>query len=142
MGCDIHVMLEYARWEHDGVPQWWPFTGSFNPGRDYDMFGIINGVRGGGPALFEKNELPADMSWRAKAYYYASTGEDEFIEGEMDADLHSQTWLTCDELAQVIAARMFDSEYPYNSEWDVLLVTMRAFEERGYKTRLLIAYDN
>ncbi len=143
MGCDIHCMLEYARWTNsDGTTYWDAFTGSFNPGRDYSMFDIINGVRGDSGGLFDKGALPEDLSHDAKGCYFGTDDEGEPLSSGDMGDLHSPTWLTCDELAQVIAKRMFDSEYPYNPEWDILLVTMRAFEERGTRTRLLVAYDN
>lgn len=62
----------------------------------------------------------------------------------MHPDLHSHTWLTCDELAQVIAAYITDvhDDYPYGVEWDATLAAMRALEERGFRTRLVVAFDN
>lgn len=61
----------------------------------------------------------------------------------MHPDLHSHSWLTCDELAQVIGHWIAGQhDYPYGVEWDAVLAAMRALEERGHKTRLIFAFDN
>jgi hypothetical protein len=59
-------------------------------------------------------------------------------------DIHSTSWLTAHELAQVIAWYITDSQcdYPYGVEWDAALAAMRALEERGHKTRLVFGFDN
>jgi hypothetical protein len=71
-------------------------------------------------------------------------GPDHVYERVLNPDLHSHTWLTCDELARVIAAYITETheDYPYGVEWDATLAAMRALEERGFKTRLVVAFDN
>lgn len=148
MGCDIHTMIEYEHFTNqDGSIYWSSFNrGSFDPGRDCSMFEIINGVRGGGDdsGLFPKGALPDDIGYEARDYYFGQTEDGVTLEGpELGPDLHSPTWLTYEELAQVIAKRMFNSEWgAYSVGWDAILAAMRAFAEREVRTRLLVAYDN
>lgn len=71
-------------------------------------------------------------------------GTPRYLEQVMHPDLHGHTWLTCEELGQVIAWWITSScsDYPYGVEWDAALAAMRALEERGHKTRVVIAFDN
>lgn len=59
-------------------------------------------------------------------------------------DIHSVSWLTTEELAQVIAhwITSVSHDYPYGVEWDAALATMRALDERGHKARLIFGFDN
>lgn len=48
MGCDIHAYIEHAADDRrigDGSLWWQDFGGRINPGRDYDLFGHLAGVR-------------------------------------------------------------------------------------------------
>lgn len=70
-------------------------------------------------------------------------GTPRYREQVMHPDLHSHTWLTGD-AGQVIAWWITSScsDYPYGVEWDAAFAAMRALEERGHKTRVVIAFDN
>ena len=48
MGCDIHMVMEYRAvpGAEDQAPWWWSFGGVCNPGRDYQLFNRLAGVRG------------------------------------------------------------------------------------------------
>jgi hypothetical protein len=60
-----------------------------------------------------------------------------------DEDLHSHSWLTADEFAQCYTTRMLNSEYgPPGVPWEVLMVTLMAFKERGLQSRIVFAFDN
>lgn len=67
MGCDIHTYLEYADvTDREGQPYWQNFT-SNGGGRDYLMFEILAGVRGGEQQLFEPRGLPEGrLGWRTE----------------------------------------------------------------------------
>lgn len=62
-------------------------------------------------------------------------------------DWHSHSWLTTDELTKALehyeAVKAKYSPSPELSpEWPAMLAAMRAFEERGAKTRLVFWFDN
>ncbi len=63
MGCDIHCYVEY---KSNG--QYTSWGGRINPGRDYGVFGVMAGVRGGG-CLYSARGVPDDMSYRASSDY-------------------------------------------------------------------------
>lgn len=174
MGCDIHCYIEYSNWtDREGEPYWQCFGGRYNPGRDYTMFDILAGVRGEEHTLFEPRGIPkGKLSYEVEGdlYCYVNdeyAGQDGYVSTENaeawarhgselinDADgkitrvehpdWHSHSWLTCDEVAQVIARYITDtgSDYPYAIGWDAILAAMRAFEERDCKTRLVFWFDN
>lgn len=140
MGCDIHVWLEYSTFNHGdhaateyrGKPYWRAMTDCFNPGRDYLMFGIMAAVRAEEYAIFHPRGLPEGLSYTAK----------ESVEKWGD-DLHSESWLTTDELAQCLGEYFVRAQHgPYDVEWDAIHAAMRAFEERGAKARLVFGFDN
>jgi hypothetical protein len=58
-------------------------------------------------------------------------------------DNHSHSWLTCDELGQVIATYITEvTDGPYDAEWDAIWAAMRALEAAGKRTRLTFWFDN
>lgn len=70
---------------------------------------------------------------------FEGNGQYRYVSGP---DWHSASWLTCDELAQVISHYMTDVDGVYDVEWDAILAAMRALEDRGHKTRLVFWFDN
>jgi hypothetical protein len=170
MGCDIHAYVEYVDFVgNDGEPYWSCLMQNIGH-RDYAFFSLIADCgRGPHQPVFENRGLPdGKLSWiTERAMWLTVTDNPELADAEgycnetnalswgpieqhgdfrrvMHPDLHSHTWLTCDELAQVIARYMTDDHegYPYGVEWDAALAAMRALEERGHKTRIVIAFDN
>lgn len=172
MGCDIHTYIEYEAYPDSDRHAWWCMGGRYNPGRDYLMFDIMAGVRGSDHTLFEPRGLPDNIGWEVtdEAYLrisdeYAnqegycseqqarqwSTGAyaERLIERDgkpvlvSHPDWHSHSWLTADELAQCLGQYTLVSEYgPYDVGWDAILATMRAFEDRGVRSRLVFWFDN
>jgi len=70
MGCDIHLYLEYSGEPTEGRKRYWSgLGGRINPGRDYDLFAKIAGVRDysddGAKKMFEPRGSPDDMGWAA-----------------------------------------------------------------------------
>jgi hypothetical protein len=137
MGCDIHLWIEYSPYATtDGEPSWYSYVENYNPGRDYHIFCIMADCgRNDGDVeqLYQNRGVPeGKLSWSAK----------DMLAGE-DNDLHGHSWLTADEYAHCLGTRMLTNEWgPPDVGWDVLLVSMKAFEERGIKTRLIFAFDN
>ncbi|RLA39645.1 MAG: hypothetical protein DRR06_18800 [Gammaproteobacteria bacterium] len=81
MGVDTHVIVETSidhGWEAIAEVYWW---------RASLLFGLIAGVRGGGP-IIEPRGLPDNTSWKTERW-------------REDGDLHSFTYLTREELKDI-----------------------------------------
>ena len=171
MGCDIHCYIEYAHpGQQDEELYWNNFGGRINPGRDYDMFEIIAGVRGNMDQLFAPKGLPEGMlGWMTDFDAHMMINDELAMRGSENyvtlqqaeswggvirnsddkpckvshPDWHNHSWLTYDELAQAIAHYILNkTEWPYSVEWDAILAVMRAFKERDISTRLVFWFDN
>jgi hypothetical protein len=165
MGCDIHTYIEYS---FDARPlsdelYWRTFGGRINPQRDYHMFGILAGVRWREYQLYAPRGLPEDLAFitSGDAYLWITDNPNEhectrgqaeswgnpiFTQGKaeftMNPDWHSHSWLTPDEYAAALGTYMIKTGDVYAPEWDVMLATMRALEERGAEVRLVFWFDN
>lgn len=70
MGCDIHAYVEHRERDADSKT-WWPFGGRINPGRNYDVFEKLAGVRGElSNAIVQPRGLPDDLSWESSDDYW------------------------------------------------------------------------
>lgn len=161
MGCDIHVYPERRK---DGQ-RWKSVTGRINPGRDYDLFGKIAGLRNDGePPMFEVRGLPDDLGYWAESdskLYITDVGGDEYASKEQAAewvacgaskytderqafvthpDWHSHTWLTVPEMRRAIEAPSSWGERAV--EYYGLIAMMEEVERRGYEARFVIWFDN
>ena len=75
MGCDIHVYLELAeKPKPDRVPLV-RYLASMNTWRDYQLFGVLAGVREGA-AVIKPRGVPEDMNWFAASKYYLFVSDD------------------------------------------------------------------
>ena len=63
MGCDIHIYVEY---KEATSKFWYPFGGRFNPGRSYNLFDKLAGVRGSSSPETAGRGIPKDVSWVAE----------------------------------------------------------------------------
>jgi len=70
MGCDIHCVIEYKHEDFNNPNSWDSFGfNSINPGRNYDLFANLAGVRGspkGGETLASGFGIPDNASWATK----------------------------------------------------------------------------
>jgi hypothetical protein len=114
--------------------------------KDGGMFESYLTLAGGKKFLEEKlrsfSEEPHSVSpeeangWVEKGdskYVYDSTGKTYAV---TSPDWHSHTWLTPDEFEATI------SDFPEETEYQVILDCMRSFEKRGHDARVLIFFDN
>ncbi|MGL4618801.1 MAG: hypothetical protein ACRCZS_07040 [Chroococcidiopsis sp.] len=85
MGCDIHC---HAEVKIDGV---WNHYNEINIERNYDLFGYLAGVRGDKNQAFPVRGLPNDASNLTRC-------ESDWL----DIDGHTHSWISIDEIAQVI----------------------------------------
>jgi len=168
------MYVEYNSKEHQphanpALNSWRSFGDRINPGRNYNLFGLLAGVRGDGE-IFEVRGLPENLGWSASgdATLYITEGSDEdgcctLAKAESyvqwgstiykDAngkpvkvdhpDWHSHSWLTVDEFQQVLDAYVSHFDQPVGLEYRALLAAMRALEDEGKNdVRLVFWFDN
>jgi len=94
MGCDIHAYIEYKFSDNN-------FTevisdGEISFGRDYELFGILAGVRGMNKPIISPRGFPTANNSPMPPNWYVSEQYFKYIDSH-----HSATWLTLDELKRV-----------------------------------------
>ena len=149
---------------------WQSFGGRINPGRNYNIFGMIAGVRSNDEPMFPVRGEPENMSFLAAwdAYLYVTDGDEGegsctrknaeswitagYATGVYDTsgkltkvshpDWHSQTWLTSEEFGQLLdSARK--KHVGFGIQWDALRAAMKALEDGGDNdVRVVIWFDN
>lgn len=158
MGCDIHCYVEYKGVNRD---RWSHFGGRINPGRNYDLFARMAGVRSDGVIVpvAPLRGFPDDAAYAAThgnwificdhpdencctkeraEYYFQCCGsrykneERKFVS---NPDWHSHSWLTPDEFEAAIKESC-------GPEYMAILAAMRCFESLGYQARLVFWFDN
>ena len=72
MGCDIHIFVEYRDNNQMSPQVTWSslYPDAFNPGRNYELFSKLSGVRGINDNPIANPGWPKDISWSAE---YANT---------------------------------------------------------------------
>jgi len=157
MGCDIHTYLEVKHAEGDT----WDCEVLIDLGRDYTLFGYLADVRAAVKGGFTPKGVPKDLSWRTESYYGIAVTDGDLSYGvpEKSAedwvkrgdsvwlttrgthrrvsspDWHSASWLTADELKQVL------DKYDH-STLKATYHMMKSFEEEGHSARLVFWFDN
>ncbi len=87
MSCDLTLHIELkvnGKWEHYNHKRCF---------QDYTFFGFVGGVRVEGLQVFENKGLPDDLSVIT-----------EINRKKYEGDYHNASWLTLDELLQIIEA--------------------------------------
>ena len=126
MGCDIHCYVEFKKPKYD----FWDFFGDrINPGRHYNLFGHIAGVRRDTAPVVERRGVPDDMSWSAKDDWGGP-------------DWHSATWLTVEEFELAIKRASGGDGPPVHDSYWALLAAMKCLKDRGNEVRVVIWFDN
>lgn len=170
MGCDIHVYPEY-RDAKQSREHWYGFGGRFNPGRDYEMFELLAGVRGKETAaLIEPRGVPENLSWQADDDYWMRVTDDKADSresneiAEADAqkylgygsiqhptqpkrisspDWHTASWLTLAEYEAVLGQYVLAHGTEFlSAEYPALAAALRSLESRGLETRIVFWFDN
>lgn len=166
MGCDIHMYVEYRPNKTWGSDSWQSFNDRMNPGRDYHLFGLLAGVRGG-TAIIEPRGLPSDLGYYSESdnYLYISDDIDGCATLEKaklwnknfgckiidDAqgkpfkvehpDWHSHSWLTLEEFENVLSMAEKNDEYGVNIQYWALLDAMKRLATVG-DVRVVFWFDN
>jgi hypothetical protein len=159
MGCDIHCYVEYKRKDYD---RWISFGGRINPGRDYELFGYMAGVRFAVDPVAAPRGIPPDMDWQATtdwwlrvsdkygdhegycspedAERFSRHGREIIKEGVFakvaNPDWHTPSWLTPNELDAAMTKAGAPDKYL------AILAAMRSFEAQGHEVRLVFWFDN
>jgi hypothetical protein len=130
MGCDIHPTVQWLEYPaRNGHADYWSSL-SWEPmswGRDYTLFSRIAGVR----CQVDHKTYPCPCAVVAPRGY-----PDGFSVGDRNHDdLHTPTWLTLDELKKAAGGDSMADVY-------ATIAAMEEFERRGFKTRIVFAFDN
>lgn len=160
MGCDIHLFIEHKDKQYN---HWEGFGGKINPGRNYDIFTRLCGVRNyqkEEPITFPRG-LPEDISWRANDEntlfiddscadndgHCSKKQADEWVKQGYSKrvsehrithpDWHSHSWATAEELEKALT----NSNY-VDSEWTAVLIVLKHFESLGEEARIVFWFDN
>ena len=100
MGCDIHLYIEHAHPQPDDKKLYWQSLGGrINPGRDYDLFAKIAGVREysdqPSKCLIPPKGSPVDLGWSAAdddRFRVIPDGEEESGEREVNRS-RAEEWI-------------------------------------------------
>lgn len=134
MGCDIHAFVEYRQPKGDegqDPPEWRGFREAHLE-RDYEMFGLLAGVRSLVDPIADPRGLPPDIG------FWTQCGQRDW-----QADMHTPTWLTFEEYAEVVKRACGRISHPYERVTYVgLLGLMTALVGRGCDVRLVLWFDN
>lgn len=174
MGADVHMYVEYNSKErlphaNPAFNSWRSFGDRINPGRNYNLFGLLAGVRCEGE-IFAVRGLPENLGWSANGdstLYITESGDDDgcCTLGQAESyekwgstihkdangkptkvdhpDWHSHSWLTVDELQQVFDAYFTKHGQNVGVEYRALLSAMRALENEGKNdVRVVFWFDN
>lgn len=169
MGCDIHMYIEYKSKSSD---RWNSFSGRFNPGRYYYIFGLLcKGVIMDLENGIPERGLPEKLGYSASfdnLLRITETGEEDgccTIEkakrwGSLILDMHfnpdgqpywathpdyhSHTWLTLGEFEKQL---LFYKNHPEVKPGDAiqyfaLLSACKTIEEAGNDVRVVLWFDN
>ena len=171
MGCDIHLHLEYCVYgtPTDGSPKYWSYMGELHPGRNYDVFAGMAGVRGHFDYTVEPKGYPEDISWWTASEIFKVVVADEDVEwdhhvGKTQADqyvnlrwsvpvkvgqeltkyitnptYHTPSWLSTEEYGSVI--RRVGKENA-GVGFVGILAMMESMANAGVECRLVFAFDN
>lgn len=64
MGCDIHAFIEVETLDNRGKIKWVDSAAQVFPGRNYEMFCCLSGLRGNHNPIFEPRGFPAELGHR------------------------------------------------------------------------------
>lgn len=162
MGCDIHMFIEYRR----NSKSWTPLGKEIKPGRNYQMFGILAGVRSDQEFYFKPRGVPHDISYLAeyasrlfinetegvsieKANQWVIKGISKFIYDNenkpcwvTNPDHHTHSWLSSYEFG--MALKHYNSKHPGCIEpgYEAMLASLARLNELGFEARVVFWFDN
>lgn len=166
MGCDIHCYAEFRKKDRRDPNYWDCFGGHINPGRDYDLFGKLAGVRSSEPAMFPIRGIPDHLGYWAASDWFLyiddKVGDSEgFCTSEAAAryakhgskiierdgkpykvahpDWHTPSWVSVPEFEEAVAS---PSRFGRDDNYWALLAALKELVRRGNEVRLVFWFDN
>ena len=168
MGCDIHVMLEHRK---RGTERWDALSYyAINPGRDYEKFSRLAGVRGDGEGfdVVDPRGMPSDPSWATSNEYWLFISEEpgngEHYVKPDDANSWVKqgisvfrndhegkpTWVSDPDqhthtwltLAEWKAAIGEPEKEGWSMDWFALTAAAQYYEDNGHEARFVFWFDN
>lgn len=164
MGTDIHCYIEYQKFSGD----WYCFGDHINPGRDYEVFGALAGVRDCAEPIIPVRGLPMSLSFSALHDWFLTvvhTVEEVSEHGCVDVKT-ALTWKNEMPRLQVINnpdGHLHQIEHPdchtpswcttkelksvlkkvnnVNVEYLAMLAAMESLEKNGCEVRLTFWFD-
>lgn len=90
MGCDIHLYIEAENQDEDWIDSY----GQIYPGRNYEMFSLLAGVRcyDNNLHLFEARGIPKNLGYWTIGDYYLIVREDEDKKAPVEASGEGCCW--------------------------------------------------
>lgn len=169
MGCDIHTFIERRT---RGQERWVSVTPSLNPGRNYEAFAFLAGVRNYNEIepISEPRGFPEDAGWRAvesntlwvtdnpswspdernviksRAEKWIENGSSKWFDPERrritDPDWHSHSWVTSSEWRKLLNQDFMQNDQSWFVEYHALGAMIDELERRGQETRVVFWFDN
>jgi hypothetical protein len=125
MGCDIHLYVE-ATEEGGRYGEKWALIAEFDIERSYQMFGYLAGVREPELVVIPPKGLPDDLSL--------------MLNREFPKEYHSHSWLTLDELHQIMGRMNQNNALP--TDLIYIAALMQAIIDSGQQTRVVFWFDS
>lgn len=171
MGCDIHCYVEFRQKKDihdDWSKKWSPFGGRINPGRHYQLFTRLSGVRGHNEEPTANSGLPEDVSWAAQydnQLYIdyngdaAGRGVGSYVtpeNAESWVNSHSSRYIKDHEGKNAFVTSPDWHSHGWvtpdqlskalrgiaTPEWKAILAAMKSLEKSNQEVRMVFWYDN
>ena len=171
MGCDIHCYVEFRQKKEvhdDWSKRWSSFGGRINPGRNYELFTRLSGVRGYTEKFIANSGLPEDIAYAAQHdnQLYIDYNGDAGARGYSGAvtpenaarwiDSHQSRYIKNHEGKNahvtnpdwhshgwVTPAQLSKALRGMLSiEWKAILAAMKSLEKSNQEVRMVFWYDN
>lgn len=171
MGCDIHCYVEFRQKKEvhdDWSKKWSSFGGRINPGRHYELFSRLSGVRGGCENPIANPGLPEDASWAAQydnqmyidynedaagrgvSSYVTPENAERWVSGHMsryikdhegkNAFVTNPDWHSHGWVTpEQLSKALRGMPTP---EWKAILAAMKSLEKSSQEVRMVFWYDN
>jgi hypothetical protein len=122
MGCDIHLCIERLQ---PGSDTWITFAKGITLSRNYQVFGRLAGVRGETVPVIQPRGFPEDA--------WSDTRED--FDDWIGSDRNTPTWLSLIEWDAAL-------DHSVTVEYHAITAALKTLESGGYKTRVVLWFDN
>lgn len=170
MGCDIHIFTEFRNTSSDAWSKHWYALNyhPINPGRNYELFKRLSGVRGHNDNPIATQGWPEQVSssaeYNSRIYIDPELKGEERRGGRVSLEIASQwvnsnySWFIHDPDSKKVIAVSNPDWHSYghctvkqmtkalrgcsSAEYRAMLAAARSLEKDGMEVRFLFYYDN